>query len=80
MYVEQTLDEFKQSIRTKLRLDDDVDLRLAQARDGRHVDLEDGKGSSACSTYLLFIVIGRLAHGCEYPQTRTSRRSLLQAR
>ena len=39
---EQSLDETKNVVRKKLRLDHDAAIELAQLRDGKKIDLEDG--------------------------------------
>ncbi len=39
---EQSLDETKNVVRKKLGLDHDAAIELAQLRDGKRIDLEDG--------------------------------------
>jgi hypothetical protein len=39
---EQSLDETKDVVRKKLELEHDTPIELAQLRDGRRIDLEDG--------------------------------------
>jgi len=41
-YEEQSLDETKDVVRKKLALGHDAPVELAQLRDGRRIDLEDG--------------------------------------
>jgi len=44
-YEEQSLDETKNVVRKKLGLGHDAAVELAQLRDGRRIDLEDGVSS-----------------------------------
>lgn len=40
--LEESLNDFKRSIRAKLRLPESVRLYLAETREGRRIDLDDG--------------------------------------
>lgn len=48
--VEESLNDFKRSIRAKLRLSERARLFLVQTQEGRRIDLEDGPYATACRT------------------------------